>query len=192
MFEDVDAVDGEDAAPESIEEGTAAEAVAVLPDDSVLAGIAKQFPAARFDAFAPAAGPPQDVATVDREDLVAFATAARDAGFETFIDICGVDHFNRRPRFDVVVNLLSRRLAKRLRIVVGVPGEDPVVPSLTGVYPGANFYERETWDLFGVSFRGHPDLTRLLLPDEWEGHPLRKDHAVGSVPVQFKEAPKAT
>ena len=192
MNDDVDVVDGDGAAPESVGDETPAEGARVFPDDPLLAGIAEQFPAARFDAFVPAVGPRQDVASVDREDLVGFATAARDAGFETFIDLCGVDHFSRRPRFDVVVNVLSRRLAKRLRVVVGVPGEDPVVPSLTGVYPGANFYERETWDLLGISFRGHPDLTRLLLPDEWEGHPLRKDHGVGSVPVQFKGAHKAT
>lgn len=187
MTDDVDVVVGGGEAPESGGD----EVVRVLPDDALLAGIAEQFPAASFAAFTPAAGTRQDVATVDREELVDFATAARDAGFETFIDVCGVDHFSRWPRFDVVVNLLSRRLAKRLRIVVGVPGEDPVVPSLTGVYPGANFYERETWDLLGISFRGHPDLTRLLLPDEWEGYPLRKDHGVGSVPVQFKGAHKA-
>jgi NADH-quinone oxidoreductase subunit C len=162
------------------------------PDaDPTLAALAEQFPGADFDTFVPVTGLRQDIATVDRSDLVAFAVAARVAGFETFIDLCGVDHFTRRPRFDVVITVLSRRRAKRLRIVVGVPGEDPVAPSVTGVYAGANFYERETWDLFGISFSGHPDLTRILLPDEWDGHPLRKDHAVGSVPVRFKGAHKA-
>jgi NADH-quinone oxidoreductase subunit C len=163
-----------------------------LPDDPVLAGLAGAFAGAVFTAFEPIVGPRQDVVAVDRGDVVPFVTAARDAGFETFIDICAVDHFTREPRFDVVINLLSMRLAKRLRVVVGLPNDDPVMPSLTGVYAGANFYEREAWDLMGVRFTGHPDLTRLLLPDEWVGHPLRKDQGVGSVPVQFKGANRAT
>jgi NADH-quinone oxidoreductase subunit C len=79
-----------------------------------------------------------------------------------------------------------------LRVRVGVAHDDPVVPSISGIYPGANFYEREAYDLFGIEFAGHPDLARILLPDDWEGHPLRKDYAVGSVPVQFKGAHKAT
>ena len=130
--------------------------------------------------------------SVDRADVVGFVTSARDAGFETFIDLCAVDHYTREPRFDVVVNLLSMQYAKRLRIVVGLTNDDPVMPSLTGIFAGANFYEREAWDLFGVGFTGHPDLTRLLLPDEWVGHPLRKDEGVGSVPIQFKGVHKAT
>lgn len=132
------------------------------------------------------------VARVAPADLVALVTAVRDAGYEMFIDLCGVDYLSRDPRFEVVVNLVSLSRSARLRILVGVPGEDPVVPSLTGVFPGANFFERETWDLFGIRFEGHPDLTRILLPDDWEGHPLRKNTPVGSVPVQFKEANKAT
>ena len=91
-----------------------------------------------------------------------------------------------------MVTVLDMRDRIRLRVRVPVPGTDPVVPSITGVYPGASSYERETWDLFGIEFEGHPELTRILLPDEWEGHPLRKDHGVGSVPVQFKGAHRAS
>jgi NADH-quinone oxidoreductase subunit C len=132
------------------------------------------------------AGPVQLVVEVGREDYVALVEAARAGGFETFIDLCGVDHVAREPRFDVVVNLLSTQHTRRLLIKVGVPNEDPSLPSISMVYPGANFYERETWDMFGIVFDGHPDLTRLLMPDEWDGHPLRKDYRIGSVPVEFK------
>ena len=97
----------------------------------------------------------------------------------------------RNPRFDVVVNLVSLTNKRRLRIRAGVPGDDPVAPSLTDVYPGTNFYEREIYDLLGIRFEGHPDLTRILLPDDWEGHPLRKNTSVGAVPVQFKSSNEA-
>ena len=149
---------------------------------ALLAGLAERFPRAQLGTSLG-----DQVARVEREDLVAFAAAAREAGLTTFIDLCAVDHLSRpEGRFEVVVNLLSMRLPLRLRIHVAVPEEDPEVPSLSAVFPGANFYEREAYDLFGVRFAGHPDLTRILLPDEWEGHPLRKDTPVGAVPVQFK------
>ena len=83
-------------------------------------------------------------------------------------------------------------LRRRVRVRTGVPGDDPTVASVTDLFAGANFYEREAFDLMGIEFTGHPDLTRILMPDEWEGHPLRKDYAVGSVPVQFKGSHKAT
>ena len=149
---------------------------------ALLAGLAERFPRAQLGTSLG-----DQVARVEREDLVAFAAAAREAGLTTFIDLCAVDHLSRpEGRFEVVVNLLSMRLPLRLRIHVAVPEEDPEVPSLSGVFAGANFFEREAYDLFGVRFAGHPDLTRILLPDEWEGHPLRKDTPVGAVPVQFK------
>ena len=87
-----------------------------------------------------------------------------------------------------VVILLALERRRRLIVKVGVPGDEPDLDSLTALWPGANFYEREAYDLFGLHFVGHPDLTRILLPDDWEGHPLRKDYSVGSVPVQFKGA----
>ena len=147
-----------------------------------------------MDAIA-AAGPSVsiegDVVTVAPADLIAVVTAAKDNGFEMCVDVTAVDYLHRDPRFEVVVNLLSQRHKRRLRIRCGVPAAEPVLPTLTDLYPGANFYEREIFDLMGISFEGHPDLTRILMPDDWEGHPLRKDFAVGSVPVQFKSAPSS-
>lgn len=152
------------------------------PAGALLAGLAERFPGAGFTT---SLGDP--VVRLAREDLASFVAAARGAGLDTFIDLCAVDYLSRpEGRFEVVVHLLALEARLRLRIQAAVPGDDPIVPSLTAVFPGANFYEREAYDLFGIRFDGHPDLTRLLLPDDWEGHPLRKDHPVGSVPVQFK------
>lgn len=149
--------------------------------DSVVERLQAAFPDAEFTE---AHG--QEVAHVAAPRIEEFLTAVRDEGFDMFVDLCGVDYLTRTPRFEVVVNVLSLGQRRRLRIRAGVPGDDPVIPSITGVYPGANFFEREAYDLFGIRFEGHPDLTRILLPDDWEGHPLRKDTPVGAVPVQFK------
>jgi len=127
-------------------------------------------------------------ARIDREGYLEFMSAARDAGFDMFVDLCGVDYFRRRPRYEVVVIVFALEQRRRLKVKVGVPGDEPAIDSLTSLWPGANFYEREAYDMFGIHFLGHRDLTRILLPDDWEGHPLRKDYAVGSVPVQFKGA----
>lgn len=150
------------------------------------------FDEVRFSVVEPLVGPSQHVAEVSREILIAFVAAAKELGFRMFVDLCAVDYLRRDPRFEVVIVLLSLDPSIRLRIRVPVPGTDPAVPSITLVYPGANFYEREAYDLFGIDFLGHPDLSRILMPDDWEGHPLRKDYAVGSVPVRFKGAHKAT
>jgi len=150
-------------------------------------GLAERFPDAVFSQSYD-----QTVCRVPRDRLVEFTTAAVAEGFAMFVDLCAVDYLHRDPRFEVVVNLASLDPPRRLRILVGVPGDDPTAPSITGVLPGANFYEREAFDLFGIGFSGHPDLTRILLPDDWVGHPLRKDAPVGSVPVQFKEANTAS
>ncbi len=158
----------------------------------LVARLEESFPAASFDSFEPAVGPIQHVARVEPPDLVEFVTAAKAEGFDLFVDLCGVDYFRRDPRFEVVITLLSMDPAERLRVAVPVGGAQPEVPSISSVFPGANFYERETFDLFGIEFVGHPDLTRILLPDDWEGHPLRKDYGVGSVPVQFKDSHQAT
>lgn len=135
----------------------------------------------------------QDVARVPTEEWEAFARAANEAGFDVCSDVTAVDWLRQRPlRYQVVANLLSMGHRVRLRMITSVGREDPVLPSLTPIWPGAGFAEREVYDMFGIRFEGHPDLTRILMPDEWEGHPLRKDYGVGSVPVQFKNAPQVS
>ena len=113
-----------------------------------------------------------------------------EEGYEMMMDLTAVDWFRKKePRFEVVINLLS--LSKNLRktIKVQVPDENLTIPSITDIYPGANFYEREVFDMFGIIFENHPQLTRILMPDDWIGYPLRKDYGSGRIPVQFKNAP---
>lgn len=101
--------------------------------------------------------------------------------FCEFSDLTAVDYVDREPRFDVVLHVLSHVEHASLRLktlVSGPPGPEPVLPTLTGVWPAANWYEREVYDLFGVVFDGHPDLQRILLPPDYQGHPLRKDYPV--------------
>ena len=157
-----------------------------MPDNPVLDQVMARFPEARWEI-----SDTEWLVDVDRSQLADLATACRDAGFEMCIDVTAVDWYRtRRPRYQVVVNLLSHQHRRRLRVTTGVPADDPSVPSLCSVYPGVGFPERKVYDLFGITFEGHPDLTRILMPDDWEGHPLRKDFSVGSVPVRFKESPE--
>jgi NADH:ubiquinone oxidoreductase subunit C len=129
----------------------------------------------------------QDVARAPVDDWYAFAEAAKGHGFEVCADVTAVDWMRRRPdRFEVIASLLSMSLGVRLLMATSVGRDKPTVASLTPLWPGAGFAEREVYDMFGINFEGHPDLTRILMPDDWVGHPLRKDFGVGSVPVQFK------
>jgi NADH-quinone oxidoreductase subunit C len=140
----------------------------------------------------------QDVRHVTRDEYVATVKELADEGYVLCSDLTGVDYLEHmsRPlpegvspeRFEVVVNLVDLTDRRRLRLRVQVPESDPVVPSLFDVHPGTEAMERETFDMFGIGFDGHPDLTRILMPEDWLGHPLRKDYAVGEIPVQFKEA----
>lgn len=92
-------------------------------------------------------------------------------------DLCGVDYLGRKvPRFEVVYHLYSIRHGHGIRLRVQVPEEDPSMDSVEPVWKGVNWHERECWDMFGISFKGHPDLRRILMPEDWEGHPLRKDY----------------
>jgi len=98
--------------------------------------------------------------------------------FEFLSDISAVDRFPIEPRFEVNYHLLSIPLRQTVRLRVWAPGQDPVLPTVVPVWPTANWHEREIFDLFGIHFEGHPDLHRILMPDDWEGHPLRKDYPV--------------
>jgi NADH-quinone oxidoreductase subunit C len=122
-----------------------------------------------------------------REDLIDICTLLRDEfSFRVLTDQTAVDYWKRRePRFEVVYQLHNREKDQRLFLRIPIPEEDPALPSVVGIFPNANWYEREIWDLFGIRFEGHPDLRRLLLPKDWEGHPLRKDQAIKVEETRF-------
>src|SRR5438552_12604547 len=140
----------------------------------------------------------QTVLFAPRERLAEIVMDLRDEhGFNMCVDVTAVDYAAfeaprnlpdgvAAERFELVVGLLSMRDRARLRLRVQVPEDDPVVPTLFEVHPGTEALEREVFDMFGIRFDGHPDLTRILMPEEWIGYPLRKDYAIGSIPVQFK------
>ncbi len=142
----------------------------------------------------------QPVVYVDRSKFAEIATLLHDEEQVTMcLDVTAVDHLADMvrhcppgvtpERFEVVANYLSHTRNLRVRVICEVPADDTTVPSLTAVFPGTNFGEREVFDLFGIAFDGHPDLTRILMPDDWVGHPLRKDDPPGRVPVTFKGDP---
>ena len=121
--------------------------------------------------------------TVSREDLVAATEALRAAGYNYFEDMTAVDWFPATPRFQLSYHLLSHSYKERIRLRAMVAespteGENPAVESITSLWPAANYYEREVFDLFGIDFMGHPNLLRILMPEDWKGHPLRKDYPV--------------
>jgi NADH-quinone oxidoreductase subunit C len=128
---------------------------------------------------------------VPKEELIDALIRLRersDLSFGFLSSVTATDHPGKAPRFWVVYELRSVEHAHRLRVKVGLPEDDPHVPSVTTLFPTADWHERETWDLFGVVFDGHPDLDRILLPSDWEGHPLRKDEELGGVGTSYKGA----
>jgi NADH/F420H2 dehydrogenase subunit C len=163
--------------------------------DDVAAAVVERFPGSiEVDSHG------QAVVYVDRAVMADVARFLRDEQqFTMLADVTAVDHLLdggriqiegvTLERFEVVANYLSHARNRRVRVICEVPAHDPTVPSLTGVYMGANFPERETYDLFGITFEGHPDLTRILMPDDWKGYPLRKDDPAARVPVTFKGDP---
>jgi NADH-quinone oxidoreductase subunit C len=98
--------------------------------------------------------------------------------FKFLVDVTALDHYPEEPRFQTVYHLLSLETGARLRLKVRISGDDPRVDSAVPVWPAANAYEREVYDMFGIHFQGHPDLRRILMPEDWEGYPLRKDYPV--------------
>jgi NADH-quinone oxidoreductase subunit C len=116
--------------------------------------------------------------TVARENIVASCEAVKAAGYNFFEDVTAVDWFPQEPRFQLSYHIVSHGLKERVRLRVLLDSSDASVPSITSAWPSANFYEREVFDLFGIDFPGHPRLTRIMMPENWEGHPLRKDYPV--------------
>jgi NADH-quinone oxidoreductase subunit C len=110
--------------------------------------------------------------------LSAIGRLKYDLKFERLTSITGVDRFPAEPRFEVVYHLQSIAGKQRIRIKARVPGDNPEIESVTSVYRAADWYERETFDFFGVKFLNHPELTRIMMPDDWEGYPLRKDYPI--------------
>ena len=139
----------------------------------------------------------QAVLFVEPSAYLAAITALYGAGFTMCVDLTAVDYFAHpsralpsgvvAQRFEVVVNLLSLSARERVRVRVQVADGESVA-SLFDVHPSTEAMEREVFDMFGIRFDGHPDLTRILMPEDWDGHPLRKDYAQGRIPVQFKGA----
>ena len=138
-----------------------------------------------------------EVRHVAREAYLSTVKSLADEGYAMCIDLTCVDYLelpNRHlpddaeaaERFEVVVNLLDMRNRRRLRLRVQVPADDATLPTLFNLHPGAEAMEREVFDMFGIEFSDHPDLTRILMPEDWVGHPLRKDYEIGRIPVQFK------
>jgi NADH-quinone oxidoreductase subunit C len=116
--------------------------------------------------------------TIAPQEIRAAAATVQAAGYNFFEDLTAVDWFPSSPRFQLSYQILSHFHKEYIRLRVLVDGDSPTVDSITPVWPGANFYEREVFDLFGVRFEGHPNLRRILMPDEWQGHPMRKDYPV--------------
>jgi NADH-quinone oxidoreductase subunit C len=136
-----------------------------------------------------------------RADYVDVIGLLYDDGYRMCVDLTGVDyllHLDRplpagvvAERFEVAVNLISTEMRRRIRVRVQIPEDDLTIRSIYPLHPTVEAMERETYDMFGIVFEGHPDLSRILMPDDWEGHPLRKDFGIGRIPVQFKGAPPA-
>ena len=166
-----------------------------VPSDEVAAALC-----ARFDGSVFCESHGQSVVYLDAQHWAPAAQYLRDhERFTMCVDITAVDHLTTgvrstpdgvvAQRFEMVANFLSHVRNRRIRLMTQLEATTPTIASLTPIYPGCNFPERETFDLLGIDFVGHPELTRIQMPEEWEGHPLRKDYAPARVPVTFKGDP---
>ena len=155
---------------------------------ALIASLQESVPGARCEP-----GATNDLQTtiyVSRDELPSIARALRDGPdhqFTFLAELTAIDFWPRDPRFEVVYVLVSLERRARVRLKVRLSGGDAHVGTVSGIWPAANWLEREVWDLFGVVFDGHPDSRRLLMPEDWEGHPLRKDY-----PVQIQMTPRTT
>ena len=136
---------------------------------------------------------------VTREAYLATVKQLADDGYAMCVDLTAVDYLDfmhralpdgvTAERFEVVVNMLDMAGRRRIRLRVQIPESEPTLPSLFDIHPGTEAMEREVFDMFGIGFDGHPDPSRILMPEDWIGHPLRKDYDIGEIPVQFKGSP---
>jgi len=155
---------------------------------ALIGSLAEGAPGARVEQAPSVDGQP--TVFVEPADLLAVLAFVRDAPtlrFSCLADLAAVDFWPREPRFELVYHLVSIDLGQRLRVKTRLAGSDAHVASAASLWPAADWLEREVWDLFGVVFDGHPDLRRLLMPEDWEGHPLRKDY-----PVQIRMTPRTS
>ena len=154
-----------------------------MPHDALFASLAAAIPGVQFES-----APSVDLhatAFIDGNEVPLVARALRDRpelAFDVLAEVTAADFWPREPRFELVYLLVSIGHRRRLRLKVRLYGNDAHVATVTGIWPGANWLEREVWDLFGIAFDGHPDPRRLLMPEDWEGYPLRKDY-----PVQIRK-----
>jgi NADH-quinone oxidoreductase subunit C len=118
-------------------------------------------------------------------DVLGYLKATPALGYTFLANLTAYDDWPTEPRFNVVYQLREMTRPSNLRVKVRLPGEDAVLPTATGLFLNANWQERELWDMFGIKFTGHPDLRRILMPSDWEGHPLRKDYPLGYEEVEF-------
>jgi NADH-quinone oxidoreductase subunit C len=152
---------------------------------SIIAGLTAAVPGADLQ---PGTTADRPTVIVPREHLLEVARALRDRlspRFDVLVDVTAVDRLPAEPRFEVVYHLVATGGPAKLRLTVRLAGDDARVTSVQAVWPSANWLEREVWDLFGIVFEDHGDLRRILMPEDWEGHPLRKDY-----PVQISMKPK--